>query len=69
MPASVEQLKEHIRKDIASLEARARQTEELLPHVAEKYAARLKSAVEASYKQAIELSALLQDIEKDHPHN
>jgi len=69
MPTSVEQLKEHIRKDIASLEGRAKQTEELLPHVAEKYAGRLKSTVEACYKQAIELSTLLQEIEKDHPHN
>ena len=69
MPTSVEQLMEHIKKDIATLEAHARQAEQLLPHVAEKYAERLKAAIEASYKQAIELSALLQEIEKDHPHN
>jgi len=69
MPTSVEQLKEHIKKNIASLEAHAKQAEELLPHVAEKYASRLESAIEASYKQAIELSALLQEIEQDHPHN
>lgn len=69
MPTSVEQLKEHIKKDIASQEAQAKRAEELLPHVAEKYVDRLKAAIEASYKQAIELSALLQDIEKDHPHN
>ena len=69
MPTSVEQLKEHIRKDIASLEIHARQAEELLPHVGEKYAPRWKAAIEARWKQAMELSALLQEIEKDHPHN
>jgi hypothetical protein len=69
MPTSVEQLKEHIRKDIAALESHAKQAEELLPHVNEKYAARWKAAIEARWKQALELSALLQEIEKDHPHN
>ncbi|HVP55397.1 MAG TPA: hypothetical protein VMU45_10415 [Candidatus Eisenbacteria bacterium] len=69
MPTSVEQLMEHLKKDIASLEAQARQAEELLPHVAEKYAARWKAAIEARWKQALEISALLQEIEKDHPHN
>ena len=69
MPTSVEQLKEHIRKDIAALEIPARQAEELLPHVADKYAPRWKAAIDARWKQAMELSALLQEIEKDHPHN
>jgi hypothetical protein len=69
MPTSVEQLMEHIKKDIATLEAHAKQAEEMLPHVAEKYSGRWKAAIEARYKQAIELSALLQEIEKDHPHN
>jgi hypothetical protein len=69
MPTSVEQLKDHIRKDIASLESHAKQAEEMLPHLNEKYAARWKAVIEARWKQALELSALLQEIEKDHPHN
>jgi hypothetical protein len=69
MPTAVEQLIEHLKQDIASLESRARKAEELLPHVSEKYAARWKAAIEARWKQAMELSALLQEIEKDHPHN
>jgi uncharacterized protein YicC (UPF0701 family) len=69
MLTSVEQLKEHIKKDITSLEAHAKQAEELLPHVSEKYAPRWKAAIEARWKQAMELSALLQEIEQDHPHN
>jgi septation ring formation regulator EzrA len=69
MPTSVEQVIEHIKKDIATLEAHARQAEELLPHVAEKYAARWKAAIEARWQQAKELSALLQEIQKDHPGN
>ena len=69
MPTSVEQMIEHMKKDIAALEAHARQAEEMLPHVAEKYAARWKAAIEARWQQAKELSALLQDIQKDHPGN
>ena len=69
MPTALEQLVEHLKQDIASLEAAARQAESLLPHVAEKYAARWKTAIHERYQQAIELSALLQEIEKDHPHN
>ncbi len=69
MPTSAEHLIEHLKQDIASLEMRAKKAEEMLPHVAEKYATRWKAAIHESYKQAIELSALLQDIEKDHPHN
>ena len=69
MPTAVEQLIEHLKQDIAALESRAKKAEEMLPHVADKYAARWKAAIEARWKQAMELSALLQDIEKDHPHN
>jgi len=69
MPSQAEPLIEHIRKDIAALEAHARRSEELAPHVAEKYAARWKASIAAKWQQALELSALLQEIEKDHPHN
>jgi len=69
MPTAVEQLIEHLKQDIAALESRAQKAEEMLPQVADKYAARWKAAIEARWKQAIELSALLQEIEKDHPHN
>jgi hypothetical protein len=57
-------VEEHIRKGIASLESHAKQAEELLPHVAEKYAGRWKAAIDARWKQALELSALLQEIKK-----
>ena len=67
MPTSVEQLIEHIKKDIAMLEAHARQAEELLPHFGEKYVERWKAGIQARWKQAAELSALLQEIQKDHP--
>jgi hypothetical protein len=69
MPLSVEQMIEHIKKDIVPIEAHARQAEEMLPHVAERYSARWKAAVEARWQQAKELSALLQEIQKDHPGN
>jgi hypothetical protein len=41
----------------------------LLRHVSENYAAGWKATIEAGWKQTMELSALLQEIEKDHPHN
>jgi hypothetical protein len=41
----------------------------LLPHVAEKYAKRWKASIDAQWKQAMELNALLQEIQKDHPGN
>ena len=69
MPISGEQMIEHIRKDIAAIEAHARQAEQMLPHVAEKYSVRWKAAIEAHWQQAKELSALLQEIQKDHPGN
>ena len=69
MPNSIEELIEHIKKDIATLEAHARKAEELLPHFAETYAARWKAGIEARWKQAAELNALLQEIQKDHPGN
>ena len=40
-------VEEDIRKDIASLESHAKQAEELLPHVGEKYGAGCKAAIEA----------------------
>jgi hypothetical protein len=67
MPHSVDELIEHIKKDIAMLEAHARQAEEMFPHFAEKYADRWKASIQARWKQAAELSALLQEIQKDHP--
>lgn len=69
MPHSVEELIAHIKKDIAMLEAHARQAEELIPHFTEKYAARWKASIDARWKQAAELNALLQEIQKDHPGN
>ena len=69
MPTAVEELVEHLKQDIATLESRAKKAEELLPHVAEKYAERWKAAIDAQWKQAMELSALLQEIQKDHPGN
>lgn len=69
MPTSVEQLIEHIKKDIAMLEAHARQAEEMFPHFAGKYAERWRASIDARWKQAAELSALLQEIQKDHPGN
>jgi uncharacterized protein YicC (UPF0701 family) len=69
MPTAVEQLVEHLKQDIATLESRAKKAEELLPHVAEKYAKRWKASIDAQWKQAMELSALLQEIQKDHPGN
>ncbi len=69
MPTAVEQMIEHLKQDIAAIEARARKGEELLPHVAEKYAARWKASIDALWKQAMDLSALMLEIEKDHPHN
>lgn len=69
MPTAVELLIDHLKHDIASLEAHARRAEELLPHLAEKYKSRWKAAIEARWQQASELSALLQEIQKDHPGN
>ncbi|HZD32720.1 MAG TPA: hypothetical protein VE779_13795 [Candidatus Angelobacter sp.] len=67
MPTSVEQVIAHLKKDIAALEEQAKRAEEMLPHVAEKYAERWKATIAAGWKQATELSALLQEIQKDHP--
>ena len=69
MPTAVEQVIEHLKQDIASFEAHARRAEELLPHLADKYKAQWKAAIEARWRQATELSALLQEIQKDHPGN
>jgi hypothetical protein len=69
MPHSIDELIEHIKKDIATLEAHARQAEEMLPHFSEKYAERWKAGIQARWKQAAELNALLQEIQKDHPGN
>jgi hypothetical protein len=37
----------------------------MVPLVAEE----MEAAIESNWRQAMELSALLQEIEKDHPHN
>lgn len=69
MPTAVEQVIEHLKQDIAAFEARAKKAEALLPHLAEKYRERWKAAIASSWEQAKELSALLQEIQKDHPGN
>jgi len=69
MPTTVEQLIEHLKHDIAELEARAQRAEKLLPHVAEKYQDRLKASVDATVQHANELSELLVEIRRDHPGN
>jgi hypothetical protein len=69
MPTAVEQLIDHLKQDIASVEAHARRAEELLPHLADKYKERWKAGIAARWQQAKELSALLQEIQKDHPGN
>jgi hypothetical protein len=69
MPTAVEQLIEHLKKDIAAFEEHAKRAEELLPHVAEKYAGRWRAAIESHLHQAKVLSDLLQEIQKDHPGN
>lgn len=69
MPTAVEQVIEHLKQDIAALEARAQKAEALLPHLAEKYQERWKAAIESSWQQVKELNELLMEIRKDHPGN
>jgi uncharacterized coiled-coil protein SlyX len=69
MPTSVEQLIEHLKQDIAALEARAQRAEAMLPHLAEKYQHRWKANIESTWQQAKELSELLVEIRQDHPGN
>ena len=69
MPTAVEHLIEHLKHDIAELEARAQRAEKLLPHVAEKYQERLKASIDATVQHASELSELLVEIRRDHPGN
>jgi hypothetical protein len=69
MPTAVEQLIEHLKNDIADLEARAERAEKLLPHVAEKYQDRLKASIDSTWQHAKELSELLVEIRQDHPGN
>ena len=69
MPTAVEHLIEHLKQDIADLEARAQRAEKLLPHVAEKYQERLKTSIESTWQQAKELGELLVEIRQDHPGN
>jgi hypothetical protein len=69
MPTAVEHLIEHLKQDIADLEARAQRAEKLLPHVGEKYQERLKASIESTWQQAKELSELLIEIRQDHPGN
>lgn len=69
MPTSREEVMEHLKQEIATFEAHARRAETMVPLVAEKYRDKWKAAIESTWRQAMELSALLQEIEKDHPHN
>ena len=69
MPTAVEQLIDHLKKDIAALEERAKQAEALLPHIAEKYRERWQASIESTLQQGKELSELLVEIRKDHPGN
>jgi len=69
MPTPVEQLIDHLKQDIAALEARAQRAESMLPHLAGKYHDRWKASIEATLQQAKELSELLVEIRKDHPGN
>jgi len=69
MATAVEQLIGHLKQDIAVLHWRAKKAEEMLPHVADKYAARCRAAIEARWKQAMELSTLLPVIEKNRPQS
>jgi len=69
MPTAVEQLIDHLTKDIAALEERAKQAEAMLPHIAEKYRQRWRASMDTTLRQANELSELLLEIRKDHPGN
>jgi ubiquinone biosynthesis protein COQ9 len=69
MPTAVEQLIELLKKDIASFEAHAKRAEEMLPHLSDKYKDRWKAAIDSRWQHAKELSALLQEIQRDHPGN
>ena len=69
MPTSLQQVVEHLKQEIAMFEAHAKRAETMAPQLAEKYKDKWKAAIESSRRQAIELSALLLEIEKDHPHN
>jgi len=69
MPTAVEQLIEHLKQDIASLEDRARRAEAMLPHLAEKYHERWRANIDATLQQAKEINQLLVEIRLDHPGN